>query len=250
MRRYRSCARGVIGGAATRARRGETLLKGATHNLIVRSRSDVAIYVLNHKRAHLRMLEEPLQDIDRGDRRSDADRTPSFAIDRGEQVMSMDQAKAIAATIKPDSISAYGEDEDIEVVEVMMFSTNCETEGEETAEGRSNRNEAGGTPPQAAALVGAAAGATARAATPRNFRCAIRKAMSGAAAKPYPLDGEASAEDATSSADGDSEKRQAPPPAWARGGRHANRRGPPERVNRVTLTGDEASGEWQMLATK
>ena len=36
----------------------ETLLKGATHNLIVRSRSDVAIYVLNHKRAHLRMLEE------------------------------------------------------------------------------------------------------------------------------------------------------------------------------------------------
>ena len=36
----------------------ETLMKGATHNLIVRTRSDVAIYVLNNKRAHLRRLEE------------------------------------------------------------------------------------------------------------------------------------------------------------------------------------------------
>jgi ribonuclease E len=32
-------------------------MKGATHNLIVRTRSDVAIYVLNNKRAHLRRLE-------------------------------------------------------------------------------------------------------------------------------------------------------------------------------------------------
>ncbi|HZS65291.1 MAG TPA: Rne/Rng family ribonuclease, partial [Xanthobacteraceae bacterium] len=36
----------------------ETLLKSATHNLIVRTRPEVAIYVLNHKRAHLRDLEE------------------------------------------------------------------------------------------------------------------------------------------------------------------------------------------------
>ena len=33
------------------------LLKGATHNLIVRTRTEVALYVLNHKRAHLRDLE-------------------------------------------------------------------------------------------------------------------------------------------------------------------------------------------------
>ncbi len=36
----------------------EMLLKGATHNLIVRTRTDVALYLLNHKRAHLRTLEE------------------------------------------------------------------------------------------------------------------------------------------------------------------------------------------------
>ena len=40
------------------ARIEETLIKGATHNLIVRTRSEVALYVLNHKRAHLRELEE------------------------------------------------------------------------------------------------------------------------------------------------------------------------------------------------
>src|SRR5258706_8477353 len=35
----------------------EMLLKGATHSLIVRTRSEVALYVLNHKRPHLRELE-------------------------------------------------------------------------------------------------------------------------------------------------------------------------------------------------
>ncbi len=36
----------------------ETLLKGATHNLVVRTRPEVALYVLNQKRGHLRTLEE------------------------------------------------------------------------------------------------------------------------------------------------------------------------------------------------
>ena len=36
----------------------EMLLKGATHNIIVRTRTEIALYLLNHKRAHLRALEE------------------------------------------------------------------------------------------------------------------------------------------------------------------------------------------------
>jgi ribonuclease E len=36
----------------------DQLMKGATHNLIARTRPDVALYVLNQKRAHLRALEE------------------------------------------------------------------------------------------------------------------------------------------------------------------------------------------------
>src|SRR6185437_2950604 len=35
----------------------EVLLRGATHNLVVRTGNDVAIYILNHKRAHLSDLE-------------------------------------------------------------------------------------------------------------------------------------------------------------------------------------------------
>ena len=36
----------------------DQLMKSATHDLIVRAKPDVAIYVLNHKRGHLRLLEE------------------------------------------------------------------------------------------------------------------------------------------------------------------------------------------------
>src|SRR5918911_5079315 len=61
----------------------EMLLKGATHNLIVRTRSEVALYVLNHKRGHLRDLEDTfkvsISVI------ADAAQQ-SFVIDHGEQV--------------------------------------------------------------------------------------------------------------------------------------------------------------------
>src|SRR5690606_33513880 len=110
----------------------ETLLKGATHNLIVRSRSDIAIYVLNHKRAHLRMLEERFKISIAVNVDPTLTGHPSFAIDRGEQVMSLDQAKAIAATIKPDSIPVY-EGEDADVVEDEVLDE-LETEGEDAAE--------------------------------------------------------------------------------------------------------------------
>jgi ribonuclease E len=123
----------------------ETLLKGATHNLIVRSRSDVAIYVLNHKRAHLRMLEERFKISIAVNVDSTLTGHPSFAIDRGELVMSIDQAKAIAANIKPDSIAAYEEGDDIEETEDEVLDE-LETEGEEaTAEagGEESRERSG-----------------------------------------------------------------------------------------------------------
>ena len=39
----------------------ELLLRGATHNLVVRTGPDVALYILNHKRGHLRDLEQRFQ---------------------------------------------------------------------------------------------------------------------------------------------------------------------------------------------
>jgi len=75
----------------------EILMKGPTHNLIVRTRTEVALYVLNHKRGHLRDLENSfkvsLSII--------ADPTVSgqqaFVIERADAVHTLEAAKAILA---------------------------------------------------------------------------------------------------------------------------------------------------------
>jgi ribonuclease E len=122
----------------------ETLLRGATHNLVVRTRSDIAIYVLNHKRAHLRELEERFRitititaDATMGGQ------TP-FVIERGEQIHTVEQARAIAAAlpalappIEPEE-EPLGADEEAEEDEFEEEET---SEGEESgdafeAEGR------------------------------------------------------------------------------------------------------------------
>ncbi len=74
----------------------EMLLKGATHNLVVRTRSEIALYLLNNKRAHLRALEERfrISIVVNADAGTGAQ---AFLIDRGEQVHSLEQARALAA---------------------------------------------------------------------------------------------------------------------------------------------------------
>jgi ribonuclease E len=75
----------------------ETLLRGATHNIIVRTAADVSLYVLNQKRAHLRELEQRF----RISVTIKPDGAPggqhAFAIEKGEQVHSLEQARALAA---------------------------------------------------------------------------------------------------------------------------------------------------------
>ena len=91
----------------------EMLIKGATHNLIVRTRAEVALYVLNHKRAHLRMLEERF----RVTLTVSADPTvtgqQSYVVDRGEQVHTLEAAKSIAAA-QPLPLTTVDEDEVVE----------------------------------------------------------------------------------------------------------------------------------------
>src|SRR5215471_17398333 len=97
----------------------ETLLRGGTHNLVVRTRSDIAIYVLNHKRAHLRELEERFRiAITINADAAMGGQTP-FMIERGEQVHSIEQARAIAAAqpalpavIEPEEDTAFAAEED------------------------------------------------------------------------------------------------------------------------------------------
>src|SRR5207249_972226 len=75
----------------------EMLLKGATHNVIVRTRSDTALYLLNHKRAHLRALEERFRIFIVVTADAGMVGQVPFLIDRGEQVHSLEQARALAA---------------------------------------------------------------------------------------------------------------------------------------------------------
>src|SRR5436190_9695248 len=74
----------------------EMLLKGATHNLTVRTRGDIALYLLNHKRAHLRALEERFRISIVVNADPSIVGQVSFLIEKGEQVHSLEQAKAVA----------------------------------------------------------------------------------------------------------------------------------------------------------
>jgi ribonuclease E len=114
----------------------ENLMKGPTHNLTVRTRTDVALYVLNHKRGHLRDLENNFKVT----LAVVADPTiygqQSFVIDRGEMVHTPEAAKAILAA----QVAAFpAEVEDTyEYEEDETFEAEAEFEGddEEVAEGQ------------------------------------------------------------------------------------------------------------------
>ncbi|WP_409188975.1 Rne/Rng family ribonuclease [Bradyrhizobium sp. RDM4] len=126
----------------------EILMKGATHNLVVRTRTDVALYVLNHKRGHLRDLENgfkvTLSVI--------ADPTVSgpqaYVIDRGEQVHTLEAAKALlaaqaAASPPPLAEEAYDEEEFDPETESEVETEETEGLAEELAAGEAAPDQDG-----------------------------------------------------------------------------------------------------------
>ena len=123
----------------------EILMKGATHNLVVRTRTDVALYVLNHKRGHLRDLENSFKVTLAVIADATVSAQQSFIIDRGEQVHTLEAAKALLAAqvaAFPSQVEeAYDEEEAFDI-EVESEVETDETEGltEESAGGE----EAGG----------------------------------------------------------------------------------------------------------
>jgi ribonuclease E len=107
----------------------EILMKGATHNLMVRTRTDVALYVLNHKRGHLRDLENSFKVTLAVIADPSVSGQQSFVIDRGEQVHTLEAAKALLAA----QVAAFPpalEEEPFEDDE--SFETEAEIETEET----------------------------------------------------------------------------------------------------------------------
>ncbi len=106
----------------------EMLIKGATHNLLIRTRAEVALYVLNHKRAHLRSLEERFRITITVSADPTVTGQQSFVIDRGEQVHTPEAAKAIAA-MQPE-LTGPIEEEDDEIVEDEASEETVEAEAE------------------------------------------------------------------------------------------------------------------------
>jgi ribonuclease E len=128
----------------------EILMKGATHNLLVRTRTDVALYVLNHKRGHLRDLESSFNVTLAVIADPTVSGQQSFVIDRGEQVHTLEAAKALLAAqvaAFPAHVEEPQTDEEPFDIEVESEVETEETEGltEEAGTGE----EAGGGEPEA-----------------------------------------------------------------------------------------------------
>lgn len=107
-------------------------MKGATHNLVVRTRTDVALYVLNHKRGHLRDLENSFKVTLAVIADPTVSGQQSFVIDRGEQVHTLEAAKALlaaqVAAYPPPTEEALDEEEPFDI-EVESEVETDETEG-------------------------------------------------------------------------------------------------------------------------
>jgi ribonuclease E len=110
----------------------EILMKGATHNLVVRTRTDVALYVLNHKRGHLRDLENSFKVTLAVIADPTVSGQQSFVIDRGEQVHTLEAAKALlaaqVAAFPPQIEEPFDEEEPFDI-EVESEVETDETEG-------------------------------------------------------------------------------------------------------------------------
>lgn len=118
----------------------EILMKGATHNLVVRTRTDVALYVLNHKRGHLRDLENGFKVSLAVIADPSVTGPQAYIIDRGEQVHTLEAAKALlaaqAAASPPPLVEEPYDDEEFDL------ETESEVETEET-EGLTEEQAAG-----------------------------------------------------------------------------------------------------------
>jgi ribonuclease E len=121
----------------------EMLLKGATHNLIVRTRTEVALYALNHKRAHLRDLESRFQITITVNADANVGAAQPFLIEKGEMVHSIEAAKALLAQAVPPPPPASDED-DIEEFEDEAAEDESETVGEAETESDGESAEASG----------------------------------------------------------------------------------------------------------
>ena len=93
----------------------EHLLRSATHNLTVRTRSEIALYILNQKRSHLRALEERFGVVITVMADESHSGTHAFAIERGELATPVER---IMIGIQVDSVLMEEEEDEPEIDEI------------------------------------------------------------------------------------------------------------------------------------
>src|SRR4051794_6114991 len=180
----------------------EMLLKGATHNFIVRTRTDIALYLLNNKRGHLRDLEQRFQIAIMVNADATIAGQVSYVIEKGEQVHSPEQAKTILAQSMVAAPAVHEEEE--EEIEAEEEAELEEEEGEDSSadEDLPESDDAGDT---VAAPETASAGES-RPDAEGHRRRRRRRGRGGEGRKPSDAPVEAVADHAVSHANGDDER--------------------------------------------
>ena len=119
----------------------ETLIKSSSHNIIVRARSEVAFYVLNHKRTHLHELEVRFGveiEVVLDDTLSAA---VNFAIERGGIALHpVAQPPAVTSNFKAEMIAESEEAEEEEDTEILETEEEEEESSSEESNGDSGDN--------------------------------------------------------------------------------------------------------------
>ncbi|MCB1496170.1 MAG: Rne/Rng family ribonuclease [Bauldia sp.] len=110
----------------------EQLLKGATHNLIIRTRTPVALYILNQKRAHLSDLEQRFGLTITVNADESLVNSAHFAVERGEPA---ERPEAVVTSVQPDSVQP---DEDLDDLDEAAAEVEAAGD-EEPREGESER---------------------------------------------------------------------------------------------------------------
>ena len=119
----------------------ETLIKNASYNLIVRTRTEAAFYILNQKRIHLRDLETRFGVAISIVADDSLHGTTTYAIDRGEPALKLEH-KSAATGIQIDAIAMDEPEEEPEVEaedEALEEAQGGEERGEEEGGGRRRR---------------------------------------------------------------------------------------------------------------
>ncbi len=119
----------------------DQLLKSATHNLTIRTRTPVALYILNQKRAHLSELEQRFGLTITVSADEALVNSAHFAVERGELA---ERPETLVTSVQPDSVQPDEEEDDIDAIaEDEAVETAAEAEAEVEADAGTDRDQDG-----------------------------------------------------------------------------------------------------------